>query len=437
MNENENSIINIKSNIVRISEYAFAGKNIKSITFEADNSIAFADSSFAGSTIQSITFPSKTSSIASNCFQYCNKLTTVDLSLTQLTTIPDNFFMYCTNLKTVKLPGTIQTVSKYSFYGCNLDSINIEDTQCVSISDYSFSQTSLTSITLPITVKSIGTFSFSESEIYTFSFPSSNNDVVIGKYCFSSCSNLKHVTLPNRIQTLPEFCFSHCESLLEITLPSNALDIQMNCFEFCTSLRNVTIPQDSKLDVIYPYAFDMCSKFSRFIDMSSKFVFEDGCLMTIDKTKIIYYITSSSRTSIIIPGKVTNIANYAFSGSKRLLEVIIPDGNLVSIGYQAFKDCTNLIRLYLPDNGGNPETTKVDIQEDAFYGCTSLRCGCVRVPESYREEAINKGKISENILNDICVNTICHVSFEHITCKLARKNRIKSAILLTSGITKK
>ena len=142
------------------------------------------------------------------------------------------------------------------------------------------------------------------------------------------------------------------------------------------------------------------------------------------------YLVSLYNYKHYIPGKVTNITSYAFYDANNLLEVIIPDGSLSSIGYQAFKDCANLVRLYLPDIGAD---TKVDIQDDAFDGCTNLRCGCVRVPNAYKSEAISKGKIPANVLNEACESTLCIVAFEKLSCKLCKRIGVSAAIILGSN----
>ena len=72
----------------------------------------------------------------------------------------------------------------------------------------------------------------------------------------------------------------------------------------------------------------------------------------------------SSLTSVEIPNGIVSIDNFAFSGCSRLTEVVIPD-SVTSIGYEAFKYCNNLTKLIIPNS-------VTSIGEYAFRGCSSL-----------------------------------------------------------------
>ena len=69
-------------------------------------------------------------------------------------------------------------------------------------------------------------------------------------------------------------------------------------------------------------------------------------------------------TGLVIPSSVTNISEFAFSGSENLTTVTIPEG-VRYIGYLAFSSCSNLTELTLPKG--------IEIAEAAFFQCTSLR----------------------------------------------------------------
>lgn len=87
------------------------------------------------------------------------------------------------------------------------------------------------------------------------------------------------------------------------------------------------------------------------------------------------YIGSSSVRELTIPSmlggvKVTSIGEEAFSSSRELEAVVIPDG-ISKIGKRAFELCTSLKGISLPDS-------VTDIGRGAFYYCTSLKA--VRLP---------------------------------------------------------
>ena len=69
-------------------------------------------------------------------------------------------------------------------------------------------------------------------------------------------------------------------------------------------------------------------------------------------------------TSVIIPDGVTEIGDYAFLYCSVLTSVTIPD-NVTSIGYQAFYGCSSLTSVTILDN-------VTSIGGYAFYGCSDL-----------------------------------------------------------------
>ena len=80
----------------------------------------------------------------------------------------------------------------------------------------------------------------------------------------------------------------------------------------------------------------------------------------------------SSLTSVTIPDSVTSIGYEAFSGCSSLTSVTIPN-NVTTIGYAAFVNCSSLTSVTIPDS----VTT---IGDYAFAGCSSLTS--VTIPDS-------------------------------------------------------
>ena len=72
----------------------------------------------------------------------------------------------------------------------------------------------------------------------------------------------------------------------------------------------------------------------------------------------------TSLTSITIPDGVTSIGNYAFEYCTSLASITIGDG-VKSIGGSAFKNCTSLTSITIPNS-----VTRID--SSAFSGCTNL-----------------------------------------------------------------
>ena len=64
----------------------------------------------------------------------------------------------------------------------------------------------------------------------------------LGRYCFSGCSSLTSITIPNSVKSLGDGCFSYCRSLTSITIPNSVKSLGYHCFYGCSSLTSITIP---------------------------------------------------------------------------------------------------------------------------------------------------------------------------------------------------
>ena len=77
----------------------------------------------------------------------------------------------------------------------------------------------------------------------------------IGKSAFSSCSSLTSVTIPNSVTSIGDGAFSDC-SLTSITIPNSVTSIGESAFYYCSGLTSVTIP--NSVTYIEYHAFAGC-----------------------------------------------------------------------------------------------------------------------------------------------------------------------------------
>ena len=68
----------------------------------------------------------------------------------------------------------------------------------------------------------------------------------IGENAFFSCKSLTSITLPNSIKSIGMGSFTYCESLTSITIPDSVKVIANMAFYHCSSLTEITIPNSVK-----------------------------------------------------------------------------------------------------------------------------------------------------------------------------------------------
>lgn len=166
---------------------------------------------------------------------------------------------------------------------------------------------SLTSFTIPESVKSIGERSFGGcGSLTSITIPESV--MSIGKGAFES-SGLTAITIPNNVTSIEENTFSFCESLTSINIPNSVMNIGSYAFTGCRNLAAIVVGSQNK-------NYDSRNDCNAIIETSSNTLIV-GCKNTVipDGVTTIgddaFYVCDSLK-SITLPNSVTSIGNYAF-----------------------------------------------------------------------------------------------------------------------------
>ena len=279
---------------------------------------------------------------------------------------------------------------------CNATSINIppevDGIPVTQISADAFSEvTSITSVTIPSTVKTIGARAFNRCRNLTsviipkgvtsigeraFYYCMSLKEIVIPNSvtfldcsAFFYCSSLKYAIISANITALKGYVFAYCKQLTSVIIPSKVTSINDHAFAYCANLRSVVIPRS--VTTIHSAAFNgFSSALTVYTNLSisssadrptgwniSGFQIIGNCLdwgvTDSDFTwvehqdgthDILGYV--GTKTDIEIPRMINHksdlaIQKYAFYNNTDLRSVIIPD-NITSIAAQAFVGCYNL-----------------------------------------------------------------------------------------------
>lgn len=204
--------------------------SLKSITLPA--SITTIPSyMFAGcSALERVTAKGTITAIGNSAFKSDTALTEIP-DLSQVTSIGDRAFYGCSALKTVDLH-SVTTMEYGAFQGCDALSGEIDLSNLEEIPGHAFCyDPNITSVITCPTLRSIGDWAFIWADISTISLPETLKS--IGTYTFYKASLSGTVALPDSLTQLGASAFSGCEKVEAIQIGSGLTDIPKDAYDGC------------------------------------------------------------------------------------------------------------------------------------------------------------------------------------------------------------
>lgn len=193
----------------------------------------------------------------------------------------------CPNLKSVLFPASVKKIGRGCLQGSH----------------------SVTSVTLPEGLETIGEFAFRNCSLETVILPDSVTKIENG--AFDGNRNLISIKLPSKLTTISRNMLSRCPNLKEIELPDTVNTLEWQCF-YQSGLERITIPKGVKT---IPY--------NGFADMPNlKEVDLPSGLTSISAAA---FYNSPSLTNIFLPVSLTSVDLEAF-GRTGITTLILPYG---------------------------------------------------------------------------------------------------------------
>ena len=188
------------------------------------------------------------------CYDF-ERLREVSLPL-GLTQIGVSSFHWCENLSEINICGTVQVIGTRAFSDCYLlkkvdFEVSSRPQQLRSIGSAAFSLcSSLSRMTIPATVTSIGQSTFNSCHALKVANLSATNVQEISDWTFYSCSSLQTVSLPRTVERIGRSAFYDCLCLLTVRVPAHSHPIKIGetSFQDCKILANFLLPKDSTAD---------------------------------------------------------------------------------------------------------------------------------------------------------------------------------------------
>lgn len=309
-------------------------------------------------------------SIGEYSFSNCSSLTSVDLASCK--TIGKCAFSGCSVLESVGSTKLLTNIPESTFNGCsNLQNIDLSN--CTSVGSSAFSECRKIEHFNLNKCTYISSNAFSYCGLKEIDLTAVK---VIEENAFTNCKNLAKVTGLRQIKSLPDGTFNRCrnlsiidlsgiESLGEYCMRGTAIESvnlqnlkkwNSDVFAECKQLTNVVLPES--ITSIPVRAFYRCDKLST-IDLSHCTVMGGGAFAMC--TSLAHIDLSSVTLLESVKGGYYSNGDYEYYSPNDVIGSFTDSKNLTSvslscckkIGDRAFKGCTSLEKIVLPETVTN------------------------------------------------------------------------------------
>ncbi len=301
------------------------------------------------SRLQSVTLSENLQTIKSKMFYECSALTEIHIT-SSVKTIEDNAFFGCKNLQTVHFPESLVKIEGGAFGGCEkLESINLPES-VIDIGGaftgtkwYEDQQDGLIYIG-KVAYKYKGKMPDDTTQINikegTLAIASGAFDVL---YSNERHFGLTTITIPNTVKIIGSNAFSGCPSLSDINIPESVVSIGEYAFGSNNDTFYTTWYKNQPDGLVY--AGKVAYRYKGSMPKDTHIELADGTLAIANGA----FKNNKNLSSIRIPETLKRVGSDAFKDCSGLSSLMLPK-DIEEIGSEAFSGCENVKRLILNAN---------------------------------------------------------------------------------------
>jgi len=323
---------------------------------------AFAGAGLTGA----LQIPASVWRIDDQAFDGCANITSLDVNMTALRadlTIGNSAFRGCTNLGSLTITlaaGGTLTIHDSAFRElANLGALNLPASGSLVIGDNVFrGNAALTNITIPGSVMSIGDSAFRDcTGITALNMAAATNLTLIGPNAFRGCVSISNgLVIPSSVIEIGDFAFNTTTSLpsLQLAAAGNLTRIGAHSFEGSGITGQLNIP--FSVTDVGAFAFNGVGITTLLIQAGpgNPLIIHNGAFQG----------TNISNTPFIIPDRVFEIGDAAFRNCTGITSLGLPQTGPLTIGNAAFYN-TGISNLVIPGN-------VTHVGNNAFFGSSRL-----------------------------------------------------------------
>lgn len=376
--------VNLNNDLIEINEYAFSNcVNLLELSLPQGllriKAFAFKNCH----RLYSLTIPAQLKDFASTAIVDCSSMKLIYAD-TNSDYIAEQGALFDKDKKTLisypaaknqpyTIPDSVIEIAPYAFYGCSLSQITIpSDVQ--TIGEYAFAGSkTLTSLTISAQITELPNGMIKDCDkIEELNIPA--GVTIIGNNFAQGCRRLRNIQFPATLKAIGEYAFANC-LFTAITLNDGLEYLGKEAFADCISLTQISLPMSLSETGETPFkGMYSLYRVSMGIRIRLHEFFENGVL-------------PSSLSYIELKEGASRVPKSFFMGYQKIKHVVLPS-TIDTICEEAFSGCTALETVEIKGRDGNGK-----IEANVFADCYSLTNLIIRRQQPF--------EINQNAFNAI------------------------------------